>query len=150
MRSIHGEPSSKLYRSLPLSLNACVYRSEGFPRTGLFNPWARWGVGGGLVVGKSSVSSSSRVVVAPTGPEILRQRLNNSSRITHKFVSNALHETKTQQNHVFPTLAVFFSVGFPEAPLQSFLKMIPLTSLSEKKSCNINPNCIHLYNLALF
>ena len=32
-----------------------LHRSEGFPRTGLFHTWARWG---GLVAGKSSVSSS--------------------------------------------------------------------------------------------
>ena len=38
--------------------NCCIIggRSEGFPHTGLFHPWARWG--GGLVAGKSSVSSS--------------------------------------------------------------------------------------------
>ncbi len=34
----------------------CAYRSEGFPRTGLLHPWARWGRG--LVAGNSSVSSS--------------------------------------------------------------------------------------------
>ena len=101
-------------------------RSEGFPRTGLFHPWVRWGRG--PAAGNSSVSSSRDQV------GMRRVGMRETIHVTLHIICNSRHEPIGVRG--------FFWV------LGRFLKILGLRERTkEENTCKmllISPYCNHI------